>query len=131
MATNVKLAEIESASEDELLRYTNAYIATSNAVGDAIIILRRLEAISFDLDEQQRIMLERRRLEDEYAQNERTFLAFHAGGIAMNPPSQEEVESIVGLASQLALLTQQRTTLSAVVQLATLVVVQFTEIRDV
>ena len=131
METDVDLTEIESGNEDEILRYTNAYIATSNAVGDAIIILRRLEAISFDLDEQQRIMLERRCLEEEYAKNERSFLASHAGGLAMNPPSQEDVDSIVGLASQLALLTQQRTTLAAVLQLATMVVVQFTAIRDV
>ena len=131
MATNSALAQTESASEDEALRYTNAYIATSNAVGDAIIILKRLEAISFDPDEQQRIMLERRRLEDEYAQNERSFLAFHASGLAMNPPSQDEVDSIVALASQLALLTQKKTTLSAVVQLANSVVTQFTPIRDV
>jgi hypothetical protein len=131
MVRDTAFAQAESASEDESLRYTNAYIATSNAVGDAIIILKRLEAITFDLDEQQRIMLERRRLEDEYAQNERSFLAFHAGSLAMHPPSQEDVDSIVALASQLALLTQKKTTLSAVIKLANSVVTQFNAIRDV
>lgn len=123
--------DIESATEEELLRYTNAYIATSNALGDAKTILLRLEAITFDPDEQRRIVLERRRVEDAYAANERSFLAFHAGNVAMHPPTQPQVDGIVAMASDLAQLTQQATTLSAVLKLANRVASEFDAIRDV
>ena len=70
------------ASDDELMRFATAYIATSNALGDAIIILKKLEAETLDPDELLSLTIERRALEDRYARNERNFLAFHAEDIA-------------------------------------------------
>jgi hypothetical protein len=117
------------ATPNEVLRYKKAYIATSNALGDAIIILDRLQAISLDESEIQEIVLQRRQLEDEYARNERSFLAFDAREMAMHPPSQSQVDAIVELASQLALLTLQRAVLSNVLALANDVASRFADIR--
>ena len=121
--------QIETMTDAESLRYTNAYIATSNAIGDAIIILRRLEVITFDPDEQMRIVKERRDLEDEYAMNERSFLAFHSDGLGMHPPTQDQVDRIVALASNLALLTTQKATFQAVLRLANRAVGEYAAIR--
>jgi hypothetical protein len=123
------LNDTDTMTEKESLRYTNAYIATSNAIGDAIIILKRLEVVTFDPTEQQRIVLERRRLEDEYAANERGFLAFHAEGLAMHPPRQDQVDEILSIASDLALLTRQKATFQAVLSLANKAVSNFAAIR--
>lgn len=122
---------MDEPTEAELLAYTNAYIATSNAIGDAIIILKRLESGTFDPDEQMSIIIERRRLEDEYARNERSFHAVMEGEMAMNPPSQEEVNEIVQLASEVALLTQKKATARGVIRLATSIATRFEAIRDV
>ena len=121
---------LDTVSDDENLRVTNAYIATSNALGDAIIALKRLEAFTFDHDELDDIVLERRRLEDEYAANERSFLAYCDGDIGMHPPNQDDVNVIIQLAGKLALLTQKRTTAAAVISLANKVVEEFSAIRD-
>lgn len=118
------------ATEEEMLRYTTAYIATSNALGDAIITLTRLEAVTLDDDERDGIRDERRELEDRYARNERNFLAFHAQQITMHPPTQEEVNAIVELASQLAQMTWDRTGAQAVVDLATKVADRFDQIHS-
>lgn len=116
-------------TEDEELRYTTAYLATSNAIGDAIIILKRLEAITFDPDEHAGIVLERRTLEDEYAANERSFQAFHSQGLAMHPPTQEQVDEIVTIASSLAQLTQKKATFQGVLTLANSITSEFQAIR--
>jgi len=117
------------ASDDELMRFATAYIATSNALGDAIIILKKLEAETLDPDELLSLTIERRALEDRYARNERNFLAFHAEDIAMHPPSQDEVDAIVDLASQLAQLTLQKAEAAMVVRLATDAAKKFDEIQ--
>lgn len=122
---------MDEPTEDELLAYTNAYIATSNALGDAIIVLKRIEAVTFDHNEQIVLVLERRKLEDEYAKNERSFHAVMAGDVAMHPPTQDEVNKIVQLASEVALLTQKKVTARGVLRLATDVATRFRAIRDV
>jgi hypothetical protein len=122
------MATIDTATEEEDLRIVNAYIATSNAVGDAILALKRLEAITFDIDELNELVLRRRELEDEYAVNERAFLAYCDGSIGMHPPSAGEVAEIVRIAGELAQLTQKKAEASAVLQLANAVNARFQEI---
>lgn len=119
----------EVATDAELLRYATAYVATSNALGDAIIALKRLEALTFDLEELLSLTNDRRALEDRYARNERNFLAFHAEQIAMHPPSQAQVDAIVILASELAQLTLKGTDAAAVLALAKEVADRFDEIQ--
>lgn len=116
---------MDTVTEAESLRITNAYIATSNALGDAIIALERIEAMTFDHGELDRIVLDRRRLEDEYAANERRFLAFCDGDIGMHPPDDATVGRIVALAGELAQLTQRKTTAAAVLQVANKVITEF------
>jgi hypothetical protein len=120
---------LEAATEDENLRITNAFIATSNALGDAILALKRIEAVTFDHQAVDDIVLERRRLEDEYAANERSFLAYAEGDIGMHPPDATDVQDIVELAGELAVLTQKKTTAAAIVKLANMVNARFKEIR--
>jgi hypothetical protein len=130
MATaTADITTLDDATDDEMLAYTTAYIVSSNALGDAIIVLKRLESITFDPNEQTMIVLERRRLEDQYAKNERSFHAVMSGDMAMNPPSQDEVDAIVQLAAEVARLTQQVTTVGAVLRLANDVASRFAEIR--
>jgi hypothetical protein len=117
------------ASDEEMLRYANAYIATSNALGDAIIILKNLEAQTADADEAISLMNQRRDLEERYARNERNFLAFHAEDIAMHPPTRAQVDAIVNLASQVAQLTLQRADAAMVITLATDIADRFDEIQ--
>lgn len=120
---------LQTATDEEALRVTNSYIATSNALGDAIIALKRLEALTFDHVELDGIVLERRRLEDEYAANERSFLAYCDGDIGMHPPSADDVNAIVQIAGELALLTQKKTTAAAVIGLANKAIAAFAEVR--
>jgi hypothetical protein len=127
MASNAP--ETVTDEEDELI--TNAFIATSNALGDAIIALKRIEAITFDHDELDDIILERRELEDEAAANERSFLAYIDGEIALHPPSAEDVKEIVRVAGELAILTQKRTTAQAVLDLANIAIAKFEEVRGI
>lgn len=128
MVTN-HLENLDEADADEVTRYTNAFIATANALGDAKAILIRMEASTFDLDEQRGIVLKRRRIEDDEAANARSFDVFFAGGTAMRPPSQEQVDGIVAIAVELARMTQQKNQLKAVVDLATSAATQFNAIR--
>lgn len=118
MATQNDVAALETASQEENERITNAFIATSNALGDAVIALKRIEAVTFDHDSLDELVLERRRLEDEAAANERAFLAYTDGTIGMHPPAPEDVSAIVALAGELAILTQQKATAAAVLAFA-------------
>jgi hypothetical protein len=125
MATNT----LEVASEEESLLITNAFIATSNALGDAIAALKRLEATTFDHATLDDLVLKRRRLEDEYAANERAFLAFCDKAMGLHPPTAKEVQAIVEIAGELALLTQKKATAAAILQLANKANAQFKVIR--
>lgn len=120
---------LDAATEDENLRITNAFIAASNALGDAIVVLRRIEAVTFDHATLDDIVLERRRLEDEAAANERAFLAYMDGSIGLHPPEPDAVTAIVELAGELALLTQKKAQAAAVIQLANKVNAQFKAIK--
>jgi hypothetical protein len=130
MATPTAADALEAASEDENLRITNAFIASSNALGDAIVALRRIEALTFDHRTLDDIVLERRRLEDEAAANERAFLAYMDGNIGLHPPEPEDVASLVALAGELALLTQKKAQAAAVIQLANKVNAQFQAVKE-
>jgi len=118
------------ASEEELLRYVTAYIAASNALGDAIIILKRLEADTVDESEMLSLMIQRRKVEDDYARNERSFLAVNTAQLAMNPPSQEEVNAIILLAAEVAQLTVDKADAATVISLATEIADRFNQIKD-
>lgn len=117
-------------TEDESLRYINMHIARQNALGDALIILARLEATTFDPDEKLRLVIERRRIEDEYSRNEQEFLAFSDGDLAVHPPTAQQVDAIVKLAGEVAVLTQKKTTFVAVMKLTNSVLSKVTEIRN-
>jgi len=117
------------ADEGEVMRYVNAYIATSNALGDAIIYLKRLESEEFNPNALLSLIVDRRALEDSYARNERNFLAFHQEDIAMHPPSQPDVDAIVELASQVAQLAAMKATGKMVFDVATDVATRFDEIQ--
>ena len=121
--------ELDTVTDDEMLRITNAFIATSNALGDAILALKRVEAVTFDHDELDDVVLQRRQLEDDYAANERSFLAFTDGDIGMHPPTDDDVAAIVQVAGQLAVLTQQKAEAAAVIQLANKINAAFQDIR--
>jgi hypothetical protein len=130
MPTRTKPADaLDTATEEENLRITNAFIATSNALGDAVIALRRIEAVTFDHAALDDIVRERRRFEDEAAANERAFLAYMDGEIGLRPPSPEDVATIVGLATELAVLTQKKAQAAAVIVLANKVNAQFRAIK--
>ena len=116
--------------KDEELRFIHEHIARQNALGDALIILARLEATTFDPMDKSKLVIERRRIEDDYAANEQEFLAYFDGKIAINPPTQEQVDSIVKVAGEVAQLTQKKTTATAVIKLATSITNQVTKIRD-
>ena len=110
------------ATEDELAQYDAMFIATSNALGDALRILKRLEATTLDHNEKDKITDERRDVEDRIAQVDREMTAFFAGDLALRPPTAAMVSSVVKTARDLALLTQQATTLVAVMKLTKFVV---------
>lgn len=120
---------VETATDEENERITTAFIATSNALGDAILALKRVQAVTFDHDALDDVVRERRRLEDEAATNERAFLAYMDGDIAMHPPESTEVSAIVSLASELALLTQRKAAATAILTLANDVNARFQEIK--
>ena len=123
-------ADTAVASDEEVLRYVTAYIAASNALGDAIVILKRLEADAVEEGEMLSLMIQRRKVEDDYSRNERSFLAFNATTLAMHPPSQEEVNAIVMLAAEVAKLTVDKADAAAVVLLATDIAGRFNDIKD-
>lgn len=129
MATQTPADALETASEEENLRITNAFIASSNALGDAVIALKRLEAVTFDHASLDELVRERRRLEDEAAANERAFLAYMDGEIGLHPPEPEDVSAIVALAGELALLTQRKATAAAVISLANKVNARFQSVK--
>jgi len=117
------------ASDEEIRRYVNAYIATSNALGDAKIYLKLLEEETSDPQELLSIIIQRREIEDKYAANEQSFLAFHAESMSMHPPSQDQVDTLVELASEVAQLAAQKATAQMVFDVATSVAEKFDEIK--
>ena len=121
---------LETATEAENERITNAFVATSNALGDAVLALKRAEAPTIDHETLDALVLERRRLEDEAAANERAFLAYMDGEIGMHPPSADDVRAIVALAGELALLTQRKAAAAAIIVLANDVNARFQEIKE-
>lgn len=123
------MADEEKMTDDEMLRLVNSHVATQNALGDALIILARLEAVTFDPQQKLAIVNERREVENEYASNEQDFLAFCDGKLAMRPPTSEQVNEIVNLAGDLAVLTQKKTTFVAVMKLTVSVLDKVAEIR--
>lgn len=116
-----------TTQEDDLIEV--AFVATSNALGDAIIALKRLEATTFDHVALDDLILKRRRLEDLDAANQRAFLAYCDQQIGMHPPSPEEVKAIVQIAGELALLTQKKATAAAILTLANKANARFKEVR--
>jgi hypothetical protein len=124
------MPNIDTTTEDEDLRITNAFVATSNALGDAILILKGLEATTFEPAERQELILRRRDLEDDYAANEQRYLAYCDGGGAMRPPSAEDVAAIVQLAGELARMTQKKAQAATVIQLANTVNARFKAISE-
>jgi hypothetical protein len=121
--------DLESATDEENLRITNAFLASSNGLGDAIVVLKRLEATTFDHDALRDIVVERRRLEDEAAANERAFLAYMDGDIGLHPPEQADVDRLVTLAGEVALLTRKKVKFAAVLALATKIETLFDDIK--
>lgn len=121
--------DTEVAEQQEVLLFAMAYIATSNALGDAILVLKSLEGDTLDPVDVIAVINERRKLEERYARNERNFLAFHAEQIAMNPPRREDVEAIVLLASEVAQLALDRTRAAEAVGLATKIADLWDEIQ--
>ncbi len=120
----------ETMNEAESLRYINMHIARQNALGDTLIILARLEATTFDATEKLRLVIARRPVEDEYAANEQEFLAFCDDDLAVHPPTTEQVDAIVKLAGELAVLTQKKTKFVAVMALTKSVLSQVMAIRN-
>ena len=120
---------VEPATDEENERITTAVSATSNALGDSILAHKRVEAVTFDHDTLDQVVSERRRLEDEAAANERAFLAYMEGDIALHPPEPADVSAIVSLASDLAILTQQKAAAAAILSLANDVNARFQEIK--
>jgi hypothetical protein len=110
------------ATDDELQQYDAMFIATSNALGDALRILKRLEATTLDPSAKDKITDERRGVEDRIAQVDRDMIAFFAGDLALRPPSAAMVSAVTKTARELALLTQQATNLQAVMKLTKFVV---------
>jgi uncharacterized membrane protein YidH (DUF202 family) len=129
MATQTGADTLETATEEENERITMAFIASSNAMGDAIVALKRIQAVTFDHDSLDDLVRERRALEDSAAANERAFLAYMDGAIGMHPPAPEDVSAIVQLASELAILTQRKAGAAAVIALANDVNARFQVIR--
>ena len=123
------MSSIETATEEEVVRFTNAHVATQNALGDARNILKGLEAVTFDPTQKLKIVAKRRKIEDEIARNDQDFLAFFDGGMAMRMPTATQVEAIVKVAGELALLTQQKTTVEAAFKLANSVLDKAAKIR--
>ena len=121
---------LETATEAENERITNAFVATSNALGDAVLALKRAQALTIDHETLDALVLERRRLEDEAAANERAFLAYMDGEIGMHPPSADDVSAIVALAGELALLTQRKAAAAAIIALANDVNARFQAIKE-
>ena len=64
-----------------------------------------------------------------WAANERSFQAFHSQGLAMHPPTQQQVDEIVSIASSLAQLTQKKVTFQGVLTLANSITSEFRVIR--
>ena len=123
------MLDLESATDEENLRITNAFIASSNGLGDAIVALKRIEATTFNHDALRDIIVDRRRLEDEAAANERAFLAYMDGDIGLHPPTQADVDRLVTLAGEVALLTQKKVKAAAVLVLANRIEKLFDEIK--
>jgi hypothetical protein len=121
--------DLETATDEENLLIANAFIASSNGLGDAIVVLKRIEATTFDPDALRDVIGERRRLEDEAAANERAFLAYTDGDIGLRPPTQADVDRLVELAAEVALLTQKKVQAAAVLALATKIEKLFDEIK--
>ena len=130
MATVDDIDSLQTVTEEENQRITNAFVATSNALGDAILALKRVAAVTFDHASLDEVVRERRRLEDEAAANERAFLAYVEGDIGLRPPEPEDVDAIVQLAGQLALLTQKKATAAAVISLANKVNARFKAVLE-
>ncbi len=130
MATQSATDALETVSEEEGLRITTAFIASSNALGDAVLALKRIEAVTFDHDSLDELVRERRSVEDEAAANERAFIAYMDGEIGLHPPEPDDVNAIVALAGELAVLTMRKATAAAVIQLANKVNAKFQAVKS-
>lgn len=64
LASTQAFATQKPCSSEQLLILTDTYIARSNFIGDKLIAVKKQEAITFEQDASQAIMLERRNLED-------------------------------------------------------------------
>lgn len=119
---------VETATEQEFLAITNAFLATSNALGDAIRAIKRIEQTTFDVDEARNLMKARQELETEAAINERTYAAYCDQTVALHTPTQDQIDEIVQLAGQVAVLTQKADTAEAILTITNKIVSEFKDI---
>lgn len=121
----------EDATDTEVVRYEKAYRETRRVLDECIESLMILEALAEDLAERDQIVSDRADLQSSRADLVRANVAFHARQVTMVPPSAGLVAEIVALSKTAVELTVERTTVSAILRLATSALKKFAEIQKI
>jgi hypothetical protein len=121
--------EFEEPTSAEGKRYERAYRETRRALDEAIDLLLQFAHFSDDEREQSDLEDAVKDLRQQRRDLVKAHLAFHQGRAEMMPPSAALVQEIVDLSKEVVDLTVERTTASAVVQIATSAFNKFAEIQ--
>jgi hypothetical protein len=121
----------EEATAPEESRYDKAFRETRRVLDECIEILMVKEKLESKSTRRNQLRQKRRELDGRRANLVRASIAFHAGTATMVPPSAELVAKIADLSREAVELTAERTTASAVLQLATSALKKFSEVQAI
>lgn len=131
MSDTATLDEAVEATSREEKRFDTAFRETRRVLDECIETLMVLERREINSTRRNVIRQKRRELDISRANLVREGVAFHAGEATMVPPSAALVAEIAELSRQAVELTAERTTVSAILTLATSALKKFEEIQEI
>ncbi|MBL8265665.1 hypothetical protein [Steroidobacter sp.] len=119
------------ASDSEVSRYEDAFLATRRVLDEAIRNLSILKALATDFDSRNELGLEITMLKRKRTKLAAANVAFHSQTATMVPPSAAQVKELSDLADEAVQLTVQRATAAASLKIATKALNKFAEIQSI
>jgi hypothetical protein len=130
-ATAAAAETLEHATAAEEDRFDEAFRATRRVLDECIETLMVMERRATSSTRRNHLRQKRRELDVSRSDLIRESVAFQAGKSTMTPPSAALVARIIGLSNEAVALTAERTTVSAVMALATSALKEFSKIQEI
>ncbi len=109
----------KDATTEQQMDYINTLLKAKSAVGDAIVLLSTIKALTGDPNETNVINVKLLDLEAENAKLQAKLIAFGSQQASFNPPSESTIEDVKVIADELDQMVAEAGKASQVISLAT------------